>query len=373
MGTGIVRLISIRRQLPGSLSESSISLQEGPPEQIADARRRRGSRRPRSAPPARSWPETWADRRRSWSRCQSRASQARGVLAAGRRPADRRSDRASRWRSRRRRAGQLARAGQRPARLGDDLRRRPVQLTGQRLQRRRRQRARILTAGEDDRVDADRAGRSRPASIPAASLSSRIDTTATTRSWPATNSGSDSASARIPSGLWAPSSSVSGSESICCRRPGTRTTARPPRSPPRVERAQVGLGGGPARGRSCAAERRRAPRPATPGSVPARTIVAPRSAATRSATSIDVGIQAGRQHERRAAAARRRASRRRCRSASAPASACARARRWSAPGPWTGSRWWRRSGRRARPRSPPPRPAGGPARSRRRRSAPRTG
>ena len=41
----------------------------------------------------------------------------------------------------------------------------------------------------------------------------------------------------------------------------------------------------------------------------------------------------------------------RCRRSSARASACARARRWSAPAPATGSRSSRRSGRRARPRS----------------------
>ena len=56
----------------------------------------------------------------------------------------------------------------------------------------------------------------------------------------------------------------------------------------------------------------------------------------------------------------------------ARASACARGSRSSAPARRSGSRWWRRSGRRARPRRRRPRLPPAPAPSRRPRSAPRT-
>ena len=113
-----------------------------------------------------------------------------------------------------------------------------------------------------------------------------------------------------------------------------------------------------ARARSCAAgsapraaqRRRRRDRPA------ARTIRAPRSPATRSATASASRREVRAEHERRAAAARRRASPRRCRASVGPSQrVCSRPTFVSTVTRGVDHARSRRSARRARPRRPPPR------------------
>ena len=97
------------------------------------------------------------------------------------------------------------------------------------------------------KISASHTGES-SASIAAASLSSRIETTAISGRRSPTTSGSDSTSAAIPSGLCAPSTSVSGSPPITWSRPGTRTAAAAAATASSSQLAQICLGG-------CARER----------------------------------------------------------------------------------------------------------------------
>ena len=170
-------------------------------------------------------------------------------------------------------------------------------------------------------------------SMPAASLSSRIEMQATRRR-PSRKPRSASASAAMPARVVG---AVEDGVRLRCRRPrsGPGRASRPPRRPRRPRPARRGR---PrrrrARPRSCAAGRGRGPAPrGWAGSSPssATTRRAPRSAHVRSRQRQRVGVQVVAHHQDRRPAARRRASRARCRPRWAPASACAPGRRWSAP------------------------------------------
>ena len=199
------------------------------------SRRTRGSRPPRSAPRARSSPGSSADCRGSFTASR------RGLAATG--AAGRRPGRSSRSRARRR-----------PA---------PGELAGPRAAP-RAGRGRSPTGGPSSwrASDCSVGGGSARGLWLLVSTSASQAAAATPASprrpcrrgsrrprprgrAPATSSGSDSASAAIPSGLWAPSSSVSGSSSTTCSRPGTRISAAAAATASLVELAQVRLGGGP--------------------------------------------------------------------------------------------------------------------------------
>ena len=113
-------------------------------------------------------------------------------------------------------------------------------------------------------------------------------------------SGSESTNAAIPLGLWAPSSTVSGSRSTTCRRPGTCTAAAAARtaaasSRPRKASAAARREREVARAgtRPAAATARRRGRPAR-----ARAARPSRSAAARASSSTS-GCEVAADHERR--------------------------------------------------------------------------
>ena len=176
----------------------------------------------------------------------------------------------------------------------------------------------------------------------------------------------------MPSGLWAPSSSVIGSSSITSRRPGTSDLGRRRGHRRGVELAQIGLRGGPGQREVpplVGAERAQRHARVGAGANDPRAALAGHPLGDR----VGVGVQAVTEHQHAAGADHvellggDRGDRR-----AEPAGVLeAHAGQHLHLG--RGSRWSRRSGRPARPRSPPPRRPGEPAPSRRRRSGARTG
>ena len=229
------------------------------------------------------------------------------------------------------------------------------ELVEQRAQRRRRQHARVVAGGEHQRV-AERRERAqhRRGVLVVEDRDDRDDPPVAVRA-AAMISGSDSASAAIPSGLWAPSSSVSGSLVDDLQAAGHAHVARGRRDRGLVELAEERLGGGPREREVAPLEGPRAHRPSACGSASAWTIVAPRSAAISARHRERLRVHARPEHERPPGLhdvellARDRGDRRAqpARVLEPDAGQHLDASR--------GSRWWRRSGRRARPRSRPPR------------------
>ena len=133
-----------------------------------------------------------------------------------------------------------------------------------------------------------------PATIASASLSARIARQATTAR-PAASAGSASASAAAPSGLWAASMKAGGSSAICSRRPGIGQRRGDLGDPVGVELAEKRLRGGERQGEVASLEAARRPAGAAPrpGSSGARTSRAPRSAAVRSASAATSALTPG--------------------------------------------------------------------------------
>ena len=291
----------------------------------------------------------------------------------------RRSGRSSRWRARAPSAPCHRARGARPARarvaLGSRRLRSNAELARQRLRASRGGSARGLALRVN--TTCRRKREQRGAASSAASLSSSTTTTATSARPVQRHSGSDSASASTPAGVVrAVEERLPAARSTTSKRPGTSVDAARRAHGLVVERARANASRGRARQREVAPlegaareqpRRRLGPAGATTSARRALGAVSRASASASGCRSAPTTSVAPGAHDGQLLAPR-------CRRSSGPASACARARRSSAPATFDGMHVGGVVAARRGPASTTATstPACARARRTRRRSAPRT-